>query len=279
MPETAPHLFSDLSLSRRLERTEAQSNIEFVEARGQALPESHAQWLDVGGAYAMFDGVDSPLTQTFGLGMTRSATATDLERIETFFTRLGAPVFHEVSPLADASVLPLLNERQYEPFEFTSVMFQALGGSGSIADSRPGAVRARRVEDDEIERWAQTMSDGWRDTPGLGDFMLDFSRVSARRASGFAFLAEHDGKAIAAGGLTIHEGVALLAGASTVPEGRRLGAQKALLHSRLSFAVGKGCDVAMMCALPGSASQRNAERQGFQIAYTRAKWRQKTKSA
>lgn len=27
-----------------------------------------------------------------------------------------------------------------------------------------------------------------------------------------------------------------------------------------------------MAALPGSASQRNAERQGFRIAYTRIKW-------
>jgi hypothetical protein len=31
----------------------------------------------------------------------------------------------------------------------------------------------------------------------------------------------------------------------------------------------------MMCAQPGSASQRNAERQGFRIAYTRIKWRQR----
>jgi len=28
-----------------------------------------------------------------------------------------------------------------------------------------------------------------------------------------------------------------------------------------------------MGALPGSPSQRNAERQGFRIAYTRNKWR------
>jgi hypothetical protein len=33
-----------------------------------------------------------------------------------------------------------------------------------------------------------------------------------------------------------------------------------------------GCDLAMMGAQPGSASQRNGERQGFRIAYTRIKW-------
>ena len=61
--------------------------------------------------------------------------------------------------------------------------------------------------------------------------------------------------------------------ASTVPEGRKQGAQLALLDARLRYAAEHGCELAMMGALPGSASQRNAERQGFRIAYTRIKWR------
>jgi hypothetical protein len=42
-----------------------------------------------------------------------------------------------------------------------------------------------------------------------------------------------------------------------------------LLGARLRFAVEQRCDLAMMCAAPGSASQRNAERTGSRIAYTR----------
>jgi hypothetical protein len=38
------------------------------------------------------------------------------------------------------------------------------------------------------------------------------------------------------------------------------------------MAARQGCDLAMMCAEPGGASQRNAEREGFRIAYTRTKW-------
>nr|AGC71394.1 hypothetical protein [uncultured bacterium A1Q1_fos_1815] len=34
----------------------------------------------------------------------------------------------------------------------------------------------------------------------------------------------------------------------------------------------QGCDLATMSALPGSPSQRNAQRNGFHIAYTRTKW-------
>ena len=66
--------------------------------------------------------------------------------------------------------------------------------------------------------------------------------------------------------------VALLTGASTIVEARRQGAQRALLYERLAVAVDAGCRLAMMCALPGSTSQRNAEREGFRIAYTRIKW-------
>ena len=273
MADPRPYPFADLSLARRLERTEAQSNIDFVEARARAFPESRARHIEVAGAHAMFDGVDSPLTQTFCLGIEQAVSRADLERIEAFFADLGAPVFHEVSPLADPTVFALLNLGGYEPFEFTSVMYQPIGDDTLAPAPKSGRVRARVIGLDENETWAETSARGWSESPELSAFMLSFSRVSAQRASGHSFLAEIDGKPIAAGGLTIHEGVALFAGASTVPEGRRQGAQNALLRERLRFALEKGCDVAMMCALPGSASQRNAERQGFRIAYTRIKWR------
>ena len=286
MPESVTYPFSDLHLARRLERTEAQSNIDFVEARARAFPESLAQHIEVAGAHAMFDGIDSPLTQTFGLGMEQAPTAADLERLETFFKDLGAPVFHEVSPLADPNMLNLLNDRGYEPFEFTSVMFQPIAVSsiegpgvepaaGASKLGNPRGLTAHVIGADENELWAQISARGWSESPEIGVFMLTFSRVSASKTSGHGFIAEFDGEAIAAGGLTIHAGVALLAGASTVPEGRRKGAQNALLAARLHFAVKNGCDIAMMCALPGSASQRNAERQGFRIAYTRMKWRKR----
>lgn len=77
---------------------------------------------------------------------------------------------------------------------------------------------------------------------------------------------------IATGALAIRDGVALFAGASTVPEFRRRGAQKALLESRFVYAAEQGCELAMIVTAPGSASQRNAERQGFRVAYTRTKW-------
>jgi len=87
-------------------------------------------------------------------------------------------------------------------------------------------------------------------------------------------LAELNGQPIAAGALTIAGDIALLAGASTVPSARRQGAQNALLEERLRYAAAQGCTDATMATLPGSGSQRNSERNGFRIAYTRTKWGQ-----
>jgi GNAT superfamily N-acetyltransferase len=266
-------IFSDLNLSRRLERAEARGNAGFVEARAAAEPESGAGWTEVAGCSAMFDGVGSPVTQTFGLGLFEAASDEDLGRVEEFFRERGSPAYHEVSPLADPTTFTLLNGRGYEPFEFTSVMFRPLRPGAGAAVRPDSGVSVRVVGPDEHELWAQTAARGWSEFEELGDFMLGLSRVSAARADALSFLAEEGGRPVATGALSIHEGVALLAGASTVPEARRRGAQLALLNARLAYAAEHGCDIAMMCAQPGSASQRNAERQGFRIAYTRIKWR------
>jgi len=70
----------------------------------------------------------------------------------------------------------------------------------------------------------------------------------------------------------MYDDVCIMAGASTLPESRRRGAQSALLRDRLQLARNSGCSIAMMGAAPGSQSQRNAQKNGFEIAYTRTKW-------
>lgn len=267
-----PFLFSDLALSRRLERAEGRSNAEFVETRARVFPESGARWIEVAGAYAMYDGVTSPSTQTFGLGLFQAVTPADMETIEEFYRERGAPVFHEVSPLADPSSLSLLNERGYHPMEFTSVMFRPIGSGVQVTASRNEKIRARLIREGEEEKWAQTAAKGWSEFAQFADSIHELAQISARRSGALSFLAELEGQPVATGAMSIHDGVALLAGASTIPEGRKQGAQLALLDTRLRYAVAQGCNIAMMGAQPGSASQRNAERQGFRIAYTRIKW-------
>ncbi len=269
-------IFSDRVLSQKLERAEARSNAAFVEARAKMFPDSRAEWTEIAGAYAVFDGAESPLTQTFGLGIYEAATDDALEKIEAFFAKHDAPVFHEVSPLADTSILNLLNERGYQPIELTSVMFQPIEREINLNSKTNPAVKTRIIKTGEEKIWARTSADGWAtEMEGLADFMFEFGQVGARCAGGFPFLAELEGKPVSTGMLFIYDDVALLAGASTVPEGRKQGAQSALLAARLKFAAENGCTMAIMGASPGSQSQRNAEKNIFRIAYKRNKWQLK----
>jgi hypothetical protein len=264
--------FADVYLARRLERAEALSNADFIEGRARAFPDKGATWKEIAGTYAMYDGRSSPVTQTFGMGMFQPLTERELKAVEQFFLDRGAPVCHEVSPHADSSVLPLLNDGGYQPIEFTSVMYRPISKESPLLAATNDKIRVMLTGPSEADLWAEIAFKGWSEFGELADFLHDVGRVNARRANAQSFLAVLDGRPIATGLMNIFDGVALLAGASTIPEGRKKGAQLALLEERLRYAAQHDCDIAMMCALPGSASQRNAERHGFRIAYTRIKW-------
>jgi len=261
-------LHADLALGRRLERTEACANADFVETRALRSPETGACWIDVRGTYAMFDGPASPCTQTFGLGMFEEAAERDLEALEHFFFERESEASHETCPLAHGSLLRLLGERDYRAIEQSNVLFRTLE-SGITA---PEGVRVRVVGPGEYDLWARVCADGWSDESEYASQMLEIGQIVVRRQGNAAFLAEVEGVPAAAGALSVHDGVALLAGASTIPAARRRGAQLALLHARLEYARERGCDLAMIVTAPGSGSQRNAERHGFRVAYTRTKW-------
>jgi GNAT superfamily N-acetyltransferase len=261
-------VFADLELARRLEKTEGRGNAAFVDAQARIDPASGAIWKTSGGTFAMFAGVGSPITQTFGLGMNEAVAERDLEAIERFFTSRGSAVIHEVCPLAGVEVFAKLADRGYKPVELSSVMFQPIDASTRIEGNAQLIVR--KVERGDATLYGKVSALGWSEHPELMPYIEGFARLSVECAT--CFIAERDGRPIATAALFMHDGTALLAGASTIPEGRRQGAQNLLLDTRLQVAASHGCDLAMMVAAPGSASQRNAERRGFRIAYTRTKW-------
>jgi N-acetylglutamate synthase-like GNAT family acetyltransferase len=79
-----------------------------------------------------------------------------------------------------------------------------------------------------------------------------------------------DGVLAGAGAIRLADGIAQFAGAATAPAHRRHGIQAALLAVRLADATAAGCDVAVITTQPGSRSQHNAQRHGFDLLYTRA---------
>jgi hypothetical protein len=267
---TYPYPLTDITLAQRLEGAEAAANIAFVEARASLEPQVGAAHTRVAGVRAMYDGPDSPLTQTFGLGVFDALDTAEYDALEEFFLRRFAPVHHEVSPLAAPETLAQLSARGYLPVEMSTVLVRP----ASLPVAGSSQVEVREIRPDESPLWARTSGEGWSsESPELAGFVEAFGQVIVRAEGVHCFLAEIGGKAVATGSLCVAGDVALLAGASTVPSARRQGAQLALLAARLEFALSRGATLAMMVAHPGSASQRNAERQGFRTAYTRTKWK------
>ena len=261
-------VLTDVVLARRLERTEGRGNAAFVDAQAGVDPASGAIWTSVGGTFAMFAGVGSPITQTFGLGIHLPLAEKELDTLEHFFRSRGSAVFHEVCPLAGVDVYATLTRRGYVPVELSTVLYQPIDAQTRI-ESNP-SLRVRQADPSEGVLYGSVAARGWSEHPEVMPYIRDFAKLSMACAT--CFFAEQGGKPLATAALFMHDGTALLAGASTIPEGRRRGAQAALLDMRLRTAASNGCDLAMMVAAPGSASQRNAERQGFRIAYTRTKW-------
>ena len=246
------------------------ANAAFVEARGELQPHSGATWTEVAGVYAMFDSPSSPITQTFGLGIFDPFREAEFEEIEAFFESRGAATAHEVCSFAAPETLSLLSSRAYSPIESSVVLVRPTTGLPSTSSTR---VVARSISEDDAAQYSRVAVQGWSsEAPELAPFIEEMGSITTRARGTHCFLAELDGRPIAAAALILHNGVALLAGACTIPEARRQGAQLALLHARLTFATNLGVDLATVVTAPGSASHRNAERQGFRPVYTRAKW-------
>jgi hypothetical protein len=73
----------------------------------------------------------------------------------------------------------------------------------------------------------------------------------------------------AAAALTVADGIGYLANAATLAAFRHRGCQGALIAARVADAADGGCDLVTSGAKFGSSSQRNLQRAGFRLAYTK----------
>jgi len=175
-------LFSDLALSRRLERAEGHACRQFAEARRRLFPECGSCWMECAGAQVVFDGVNSPVTQTFGLGIFEELTDASLDTIERFFLDRGAHVDHEVSPLAGVAALRLLCARQYRPIEISSVMVRPVENP---PPHDTGDIKVRVASPEEADLWAEVSARGWtHDHPEFKALGKQFGAIAFAREHG-----------------------------------------------------------------------------------------------
>ncbi len=263
-------LFADLALARRLEKQSALEIVGYAEVLAALGLRPQARALPIADGHAVHTGLDLPINRASGLGMSGPVTTADLEQIEQFFAEVGLSAQVDLCPLADPSLMALLGERGYWVHRFYNVFARPV----TEADAKPsleGEVKVVKVGPDEAEAWMKVVAQGFagRDELSEEDMNLVLTRVALNRPGVTCFLATVDGELAGGGALSMHNGLATFFSASTRPAFRQHGVQKVLILARLAAAYSAGCDLATVMTTPGTASQRNMERQGFQVVYSR----------
>lgn len=272
---TNERLFADLALAQRVEGAWDVLGVENARSQKKRAPESGAAVIAVGGGHAVFLGAGSPLSQAQNLGLHGPVVGDDLGRMERFFRDRGSSTQIEVASLAGPSLLAALSARGYLIAEQThslvcSLQAKPLREQPMHRPASTGNVEIIRVGPDELEHWVDVVlrcffEEPDRPPPSLREGAISMSMVPGTTS----WLARVDGQPAGGGLLMIHDGLALICGDGTLPRYRHRGVQTLLLQARLAHAAASGCELAAICTQPGSGSQRNAERQGFQVVYAR----------
>jgi GNAT superfamily N-acetyltransferase len=253
------------NLARRLETAEAVDAAGCAEAQCRIETNCGSAVKPVGGGVAVFCGVGSPLTHAVGLGMHGPVSAEDLDDIEGFFEDRGAQVVLDVCPHAHESLRELLASRPYRVTDFINVMVREL----PAPEIQTAPVEVRPAGDGEDELYVRTVISGFFGRTNLTDEELRLGTTLFHMPCTLGYLASLDGQTAGGGGMSVRNRVASFFGDATLPEFRGRGVHVALIAARLKAAAEQGCDIVSAGAAPGSTSQRNYHRLGFEVGYTK----------
>lgn len=265
----AAPLFADRALARRLEAIVVSQLKGFAETAAELDPAGGACWTGVADGVAAYSGPGSLVNQALGLGMRGPVADGDIRDVEAFYASRGASGTVCVCPLAHPSLVEALARRGWVPDAFEHVLVTRLAAEHAELAPTPGIEVREVAGDEEREVWAIAAATGFSDPLEPQAEQLALGRIVVRRPGSRLFLAWVGGRLAGTGELHVEDGVAWLSGDATLPAFRRRGVQAALQRHRLRAGAETGCELAVSEAAPGSASQRNMERLGFRVAYTR----------
>ena len=258
-------LFCDQAPAARIERAEADF-MAAGSAQGFAMP--------VAGGIASFAAPGSPFNKVAGLGFGGVPTEAELSAVEAAFRERDCPVQVELAVLGDPAIGALLTGRGYRLVSFENVLGRALGDAAAV----PDGIEVRLSRDDDFDQWLAVVVDAFahpdaEGVPSHEEFPYDVLENATRAmvAAGVRrYSARRDGALAGAASFRVAGTIAQLTGAATAPAHRRHGVQSALLAARLADATAAGCELAVVTTQPGSKSQENVQRLGFDLLYTRA---------
>jgi GNAT superfamily N-acetyltransferase len=277
-----PMQFVDKAFARRLESCEEMPQVLYARAFQKTRPEIGAAEEEICGGHMVFAGLGSPIGRATGVGLDRPFSAADLDRVEAFYRAHGAPSQVDLCSMHEPAVFELFKERGYAVAELNNVLYRKLDGDpnfevkfeeklGPNVSPLSAGCEVRRSLPEEADIAGAIVESAFFPDgapEAFGGLIAPFYQM----AGALAFVASVEGKLVACGtGLVIPEHrVFALCGAGTLAEFRGRGLQTALLRARMAAALEAGCEYAVVVTNGGTTSQRNAERQGFRVAYSKA---------
>jgi ribosomal protein S18 acetylase RimI-like enzyme len=261
--------FVDKALGRRLESCEEMPQVMYARVFRKTRPEMNAAEEEICGGHMVFAGLGSPIGRATGAGFDRQLTAEDIERIEQFYIARKAPSQVDLTPLHEPAVFEMFKERGYAITELNNVLYRKLE-TNEVFPAPPEHCQIRSSPAEEAEVTGAIVEKAFF-PDGAPEGFRGLIAPLYQMENALAFVATMEGKPVACGtGIVIpaHR-VFALCGAGTLAEYRGRGLQTALLRARMAEAAKAGCEYAVVVTQGGSASQRNVERLGFRVAYSK----------
>ena len=270
-------MFADATLAARIDRAESRLTSDAAEAIRDAGLQKRVVIIPIAGGKAVYAGPSAPMNKLIGLGFDGALDLSVLAEVEREWRDRAEPVRVELSILAHPTIGEVLTGRGYRLHGFENVLGRSLKDLEPAKSNPELTVEVSQANDDatliDIAVTSFLELDGTGSGPDdsmsreemtriLSDFMVVPGYVR--------YLGRIDGQAVGEAAMRLDGGLAQIAGAGTLPAFRGRGMQKALLSRRLADAQAAGCDMAVVTTAPGSRSQDNVMRRGFELLYTRA---------
>jgi len=142
----------------------------------------------------------------------------------------------------------------------------------AVAGDITGGIADVSIEPAEIEEYASVYVEGMVYPAAQAATMSASVLVLSSVPGVHLCRARIGGRTVGVGLVHVLGRTAYLAAASTLVDARGRGVQLALIARRAALAASLGCDLLVGHAAFGSSSQRNLERAGLRMAYTKALW-------
>jgi GNAT superfamily N-acetyltransferase len=209
-----------------------------------------------------------------GLGLAGPVPERVIDELIEWHTAVGAEPRVELIPFADPSLVRALAARGFVVGLFENVFFRELSPSDEFPTPHilPDAISIETInpaDERAVHECACVVATAFAGDRDPLPASVELAKACIRHPRSVTLAARCDSRVVGAGSVEMLGATSALFGLSVRADFRRRGVQQALIAARLRIAASRGARIVTISARPGVATEGNARRMGFQVAYTK----------